>query len=142
VVCSTCRLSAEAREHSNGQRGGALLARALVGSLIDHPCRERIEIQTMPCLYACTSHCTVYVRSEQRFGFILGRFTPSREAAAALLDYAAQYLDTTDGLVPYARWPGGVKGHFLVRIPPQGFLWEPNTDGSLPAGIPGDPATP
>ncbi len=58
-------------------------------------------------------------------GYILGRFTPSLVDATALLDYVAQYLDTPDGVVPYACWPDGVKGHFLVRVPPEGFVWDP-----------------
>ncbi len=78
----------------------------------------------MPCLFACSSHCTVYVRSARRLGYMLGRFTPSHSDALALLDYLAEYLKTADGVVPYARWPEGVKGHFLVRVPPDGFVWD------------------
>lgn len=79
----------------------------------------------MPCLFACGAHCTVYIRSSRRLGYILGRFSPVHSDALALLDYLAEYLDTADGVVPYARWPEGVKGHFLVRVPPDGFVWDP-----------------
>ena len=79
----------------------------------------------MPCLFACTSHCTVLIRSDRRLGYVLGRFDPSRSHAGALLDYVGKYLDTEDGVVPYAQWPEGVKGHFLVRVPPEGFVWSP-----------------
>src|SRR5580692_864479 len=98
VVCSSCRFSESARENEDGRRGGALFAESLKASLANHPCRDRIEIQPMSCLYACASHCSAYIRSEQRFGYILGRFAPSREQAVALLDYVAQYLNTTDGV--------------------------------------------
>ncbi len=77
----------------------------------------------MPCLFACTSHCTAYIRAERRLGYVLGRFVPSREHAVALLDYISHYLDSSDGVVPYANWPEGVKGRFLVRVPPSGFVW-------------------
>src|SRR5882724_5213157 len=40
---------------------------------------------TLPCLYACGNHCSAYIRSERRFGYIPGRFTPSREHAVAVL---------------------------------------------------------
>ncbi len=124
VVCSTCRFSKESRQDGNGRSGGVLFAQALSAALADHPCRDRVEIQEMPCLFACSSYCTVYIRSEGRLGYILGRFAPSRPDAAALLDYMAQYLESTDGVVPYANWPEGVKGHFLVRVPPDNFVWE------------------
>jgi predicted metal-binding protein len=125
VVCSTCRLSKEARADGEGRSGGELLRHALSAALADHPCRGRIDIQAMPCLFACSSHCTLYIRGGARLGYILGRFVPSRSDAAALLDYVAKYLDSDDGVVPYASWPAGIKGHFLVRVPPDGFIWNP-----------------
>jgi predicted metal-binding protein len=125
IVCSTCRFSKDAREDASGRRGGALFAEALAAALVEHRCRHRVELQEMPCLFACASHCTAYIRAERRLGYVLGRFVPSREHAVALLDYISQYLDSIDGVVPYANWPDGVKGHFLVRVPPPGFIWAP-----------------
>ena len=125
VVCSTCRLSKEARGDAQGRSGGELFLLALSEALADHPCRERIDIQAMPCLFACSSHCTLYIRGGARLGYILGRFMPSRSDAEALLDYVAQYLDSDDGVVPYGSWPAAIKGHFLVRVPPDGFIWSP-----------------
>jgi predicted metal-binding protein len=123
VVCSTCRLSKDVRVDDQGRSGGELFAAALRAALVDHVCRDRIDLQTMPCLFACSSHCTVFMRSPRRLGYILGRFTSSRDDAVALLDYAAGYLASEDGVVPYKHWPEGVKGHFLVRVPPDGFVW-------------------
>jgi predicted metal-binding protein len=128
VVCSTCRLSERARENEAGRRGGTLFAEELTAALAHHSCRGRLEIERMPRLFACGSHCTAYVRSDHRFGYILGRFSPTAAHAVALLDYIAQYLDTRDGVVPYTRWPQGIKGHFLVRVPPAGLLWQPLPD--------------
>lgn len=123
VVCSMCRLSKEARVDAAGRPGGELFLHALGDALAGHACRDRIDIQAMPCLFACSSHCTVYIRSGARLGYILGRFVPSRLHATALLDYVAAYLESTDGVVPYGSWPEGVKGHFLVRVPPDGFVF-------------------
>jgi predicted metal-binding protein len=123
VVCSTCRLSKDARADDEGRTGGELLGQALRTALVHHVCRDRIDIQAMPCLFACSSHCTVFIRSPQRLGYILGRFSSSGVEAVALLDYVAGYLASADGVVPYKNWPEGVKGHFLVRVPPEGFLW-------------------
>jgi predicted metal-binding protein len=116
-------LSKETRVDALGRPGGEVFLHALHDALDHHACRDRIELQAMPCLFACSSHCTVLLRSGNRLGYILGRFAPSANAAAALLDYAAKYLDSDDGVVPYGDWPEGVKGHFLVRVPPDGFVW-------------------
>jgi predicted metal-binding protein len=135
VVCSTCRFSAAAREDDQGQRGGAIFAGQLRQALADHPCRDRLDIQTMPCLFACSSHCTAFLRSEGRLGYILGKFTPTADSAVALVDFAAHYLASSDGVVPYASWPQGVKGHFLVRVPPENFVWDtasPVSNADLP----------
>jgi predicted metal-binding protein len=56
-----------------------------------------------------------------RWGTIPGKFTPAQDDAVALRDDIAQYWETADGVVPYGRWPAGVKGHFLVRVPPENF---------------------
>jgi predicted metal-binding protein len=86
----------------------------------------------MPCLFACGNHCTAYLRSDRRFGYLLGRFRPTPEHATALLDYLAEYLSTPDGVVPYARWPDSIKGHFLARIPPAALVWEPALQSGAP----------
>jgi predicted metal-binding protein len=123
VVCSTCRFSAGQRDGENGQRGGAIFAELLNGELLKHPLQGCLELQSMPCLFACSQHCSVYLRSARRFGYLLSRFEPSPGHARALLDYVALYLETSDGILPYARWPAGIKGHFLARVPPDGLVW-------------------
>ena len=125
VVCSTCRVSQEQREDREGRRGGAVFFEMLRAALADHPCRGRIALQQMPCLFACTDHCSVQLRADGRMGYVLGKFAPAHQDAVALLDYIAHYLDSDSGIVPYGLWPAGVKGHFLVRVPPQGFVWDP-----------------
>lgn len=118
VVCDTCRFSADERDSPQGVRGGALLAAAL---------REAadgtgVAIQTMPCLFNCGQHCSVHLRAPGKIGYVLGRFEPTAEAARAIVDYAVAYADSDEGLVPYRQWPEGVKGHFIVRVPPAGKL--------------------
>jgi predicted metal-binding protein len=55
-------------------------------------------------------------------GLDSGKIRAEQDDAVALLDYIAQYLDTADGMVPNGRWPAGVKGHFLVRMPLENFV--------------------
>lgn len=122
VVCATCRLTADTREDAGGQRGGALLAATLRAVQQDEPDLAGVAVQEMPCLFACKRHCTVHIRAPGKVGYVLGDFTPDREAALAILRYARHHADSVEGVVPYALWPDGVKGHFITRTPPEGFL--------------------
>ena len=51
-----------------------------------------------------------------------GRFAPDEDAAAAILDCAVHYAQSEHGRVPFNDWPQGVKGHFITRTPPPGFV--------------------
>ena len=121
VVCNTCRHSAASAEDAAGVRGGARLAEALKSLQADDPAYAGVAVQEMACLFACSDHCTVHIRAPERIGYILGRFEPTADAARAILDYAVRHAESMDGRVPYKQWPEGVKGHFIVRIPPAGF---------------------
>jgi predicted metal-binding protein len=122
VVCSTCRFSAEAREDASGQRGGALLAAAMRAVQREEPDLAGIAVQEMPCLFSCKRHCSVQIRAPGKVGYVLGDFTPEVDSARAILTYAARHAASEEGVVPYAEWPQGVKGHFIVRTPPEGYL--------------------
>ncbi len=124
VVCNTCRFSAEAREDGQGRRGGALLVDALTERRDAEPRYAGIAIQQMPCLFACNEHCAVHLRAPGKVGYVLGRFAPDAAAAEAILDYAAHHAASDHGRVPFAQWPQGVKGHFIVRVPPAGQVVE------------------
>jgi predicted metal-binding protein len=122
VVCNTCRVSEADREDADGRRGGAILADALRAEAEGDARLAALAIEEMPCLFNCTQHCSVHLRAPGKIGYVLGRFEPTHAAAQAILDYAAAYLESEEGVVPYRRWPEGVKGHFIVRIPPPGLI--------------------
>jgi len=124
VACNTCRFSAEAREDADGQRGGARLVAALRTVKAADARYDGIAVQEMPCLFACTEHCTVHLRAPGKVSYVLGRFAPDEDAARAILDYAVHYAASEYGRVPYRDWPDGVKGHFITRSPPEGFVAE------------------
>jgi predicted metal-binding protein len=124
VACSTCRLAADAREDGEGRRGGALLVAALHAARATDPAYADVAVQEMPCLFACADFCTIHLRAPGKVGYVLGRFTPDTTAARAILDYAALYAASDTGQVPFKQWPAGVKGHFITRTPPEGFLVE------------------
>ena len=118
VVCNTCRVSEEDRETQDGVRGGALLAAALREAAAG----TGVAIQEMACLFNCAQHCSIHLRAPGKIGYVLGRFEPTPEAARAIVDYAVAYAASDEGVVPYRQWPEGVKGHFIVRVPPAGKL--------------------
>jgi predicted metal-binding protein len=122
VVCNTCRHSADQREDDKGQRGGAALAAALRRVRGESPHLADVAVEEMPCLFACQRHCVVHIRAPGRIGYVLGGFAPDADAAAAILDFAARHAQSDHGQVPYAQWHAGVKGHFIVRTPPEGFV--------------------
>lgn len=124
VACSSCRFAAAEREDPQGRRGGTLLVEALRSAKAQDPAYDGVDVEEMPCLFACGEHCTVHLRAPGKVGYVLGRFTPDAEAARAILDYAALYADSQSGQVPFRQWPAGVKGHFIVRTPPPGFVVE------------------
>jgi predicted metal-binding protein len=124
VACSTCRFSADAREDGAGVRGGARLIEALRAVQASEPRYQAVAVQDMPCLFACADHCTVHIRAPGKVGYVLGRFAPDAEAARAILDYAVHHAESAEGRVPFRDWPQGVKGHFIVRVPPPGFVAE------------------
>lgn len=124
VVCSTCRFAADERDDPAGRRGGALLADAVREAQAADPAYAGVAVQAMPCLFACTEFCTVHLRAQGKVGYVMGRFAPDADAARAILDYAALYAESDTGQVPFKQWPAGVKGHFITRTPPAGFVVE------------------
>ena len=121
VACNTCR-------RPDGPRGdrpaGAQLVAALRAAQAKDPLYAGVEVQEMPCLFACKDSCTIHLRAPGKVGYVLGKFEPDAAAARAILDYAVQYHGSEIGQVPYRDWPEGVKGHFLTRTPPEGYVVE------------------
>lgn len=124
VACNTCRHSADVKEDAEGKRGGARLVEALRRVADADPGYAQIAIEEMPCLFACQDFCTVHLRAPDKVGYVMGRFVPDDDAARAILDYACAYADSEWGQVPFKQWPQGVKGHFITRTPPTGFVVE------------------
>ncbi len=105
-------------------RGGARLAAALRRLKDAEPRYAGIAVQEMACLFACRDHCTVHLRAPDKVGYVLGRFDGDAESARAILDYAVHYAASEHGRVAWSLWPEGVKGHFITRTPPPGFVAE------------------
>jgi predicted metal-binding protein len=111
TVCTTCTIPTEPAIGRDGER----LAMALEQQASAR--HSPPQIVRHECLWACSHSCAILIRSRGRTGYLAGRFEPSAEAAAAILDWARAYGESPDGRVPYGCWPNGIKGHFIARIP-------------------------
>lgn len=124
VACNTCRHSSAERENDFGMRHGAKMI-AVLRSVQESGARYAgISVQEMPRLFACTDFCTVHLRAPGKVGNVLGRLAPDEESATAIFDHAIHYAASERGRVPFKEWPQGVRGHFITRTPPQGYVVE------------------
>jgi predicted metal-binding protein len=120
VACETCgkaELDASGRTRGEGLIALLRMRLSLSGDV-------GVDVSSVRCLWACARSCAVFVRSPERVGYVIAGLEPTEVSAQALIDYAALYVQSTEGAVPYKQWPAALKGHFHCRIPaapqPQG----------------------
>lgn len=118
TVCITCKFAPDRPFSEAGRTGGALLADAVETEARNRSNAPRIVRHA--CLWACSQSCAILIESGNKTGYLAGRFEPTEEAARAILDWATAYGESEAGEVRYARWPEGIKGHFIARIPTGG----------------------
>ena len=116
-VCDTCAFSAESKTDGAGRTGGEVLA-----GLVEEQAAgvEGVEVRRQSCLMGCEHPCNTAVAGAGKLTYVLGRFSPEADAAAAVVDYARLHAASESGRVPFRAWPQGVKGHFIARIPALG----------------------
>lgn len=117
TICSTCRHSPEISHGTEGVSGGRRLLDAVRSEVAARGEGGSLRIEEVACLWACKDHCTVHLRAPDKPGYLMGRFKPDDASARSILDYAAAYIASADGAVPFRQWPEGVKGHFIARLP-------------------------
>jgi predicted metal-binding protein len=116
TVCTTCRTADKRERVEDRSCGEALLAdvvraaRGLAG----------LRVRGVACLMGCDHGCNVAISDAGKMAYVLGRFQPAGEDAAAIVAYALRHRESASGVVPYREWPQGVKGHFVARVPPVG----------------------
>ena len=109
LVCTTCRLPGA---DPAAPRPGAELAQALAQSP-----PEGVRVRPVECLSNCARGCTVALRGAGRWTYIYGDLDPARDLPA-LVEGAAKYRATADGLVPWRDRPEHFRKHCIARIPP------------------------
>ncbi|MEM1276962.1 MAG: DUF1636 domain-containing protein [Pseudomonadota bacterium] len=114
IVCDTCRYTAAEKIAPDGRTGGEMLAEEV--ERLAEPI-DGVEVRRQACLMGCDRHCNTAIAAPGKLTYVLGKFEPQTEAAAALVEYAQLHHQSETGRVPFKQWPQGVKGHFVARIP-------------------------
>ncbi|MFY0692679.1 MAG: DUF1636 domain-containing protein [Paracoccaceae bacterium] len=114
TICDTCKRDdwqARAEAQTDGERWAEMIEAAADGN-------PHVRTRRHSCLMGCARGCNVAIQSAGKLAYTLGDFTPSDEAAHAVVEYAALHAQSESGTVPYRQWPQPIKGHFVTRHPP------------------------
>lgn len=110
LVCTTCK---RAGMDPEAPRPGARLHAALQGEALP----EGVRLKPVECLSNCDQGCSIVLRGgPARWTYVYGNL--AEDAVATVLDGAARYAATPDGLVPWRERPEHFRKNCIARIPP------------------------
>ena len=111
LVCTTCR-NGELTDPEAARPGSVLHDRLAAGDLPDG-----VVLRAVECLSNCDLGCSVVLRGgPRRWTYVYGNLCPDK--ADIVLDGAARYSATADGLVPWRERPEHFRKNCIARIPP------------------------
>ncbi len=114
LICTTCRRG-QATD-VEGPRPGAALHDAL--SARGTP--EGVSLRPVECLSNCSQGCSIVLRGgARRWTYVYGNLDETTDTAM-ILEVAAHYHATRDGLIPWRERPVHFRKNCIVRIPPLG----------------------
>ena len=116
LVCVTCREAGAPLEPAR-ERPGARLHLALKEAALRRA-DDRITVHPVECLSVCKRPCTIGLSAAGKWTYVYGDFSADKAAAEAILDAAALYAATPDGLIPWRLRPEALKKGVVARIPP------------------------
>jgi predicted metal-binding protein len=111
-VCMTCKAGQPVPD--GAMPPGAQLHKALTRE----GAPDGVDILAVECLSACSQGCSVALSKPGAWGYVYGRLLP--EHAADILDGAARYAASENGLVPWRERPEIFRKQSIARIPPLG----------------------
>ncbi|MDO9638441.1 MAG: DUF1636 domain-containing protein [Pseudotabrizicola sp.] len=109
-VCTTCRAGepvVDGQPVPGARLHAALLAQGKAAG---------VRIVSVECLSACSAGCAVSLSAPGAWSYVYGRLTEAD--APTILDGAARYGATADGIVPWRDRPEIFRKQSLARIPP------------------------
>lgn len=110
LVCIKCRR--EGIDPDEETRPGTKLLNALEGA--NPP--ASVQIKAVECLSNCSRGCSVALRGPGRWSYVYGNL--DEKLAETVLEGAAKYQSTADGLVPWRERPEHFRKNCIARIPP------------------------
>ena len=110
-VCTTCRRASE--PDSVGIRPGFLLHQAIAAEAAP----EGVTVVATECLSACKTGCAVALTSSGKYSYVYGYLDPELHVTD-ILDGAARYAASVDGIVPWRERPTIFRKQSIARIPP------------------------
>ena len=113
LVCVKCRRGQEMPE--DARRPGA----HLLDNLAAQQLPEGVRVKPVECLQNCDFGCSIALRGgPHRWTYIYGNIDEVSQRDT-VLEGAALYHDTEDGLIPWRSRPDHFKKNCIARIPPQ-----------------------
>lgn len=109
-VCTTCRAGEVLEE--DAPRPGALLHAALT----DAGAPEGVAIVGVACLSACSQGAAVALSEPGKWTYVYGRL--GTEDVSEILNGAAAYAASENGIVPWRERPVIFRKQSLARVPP------------------------
>ncbi|QYZ71454.1 DUF1636 family protein [Neotabrizicola shimadae] len=107
-VCITCKAGTAVAEGEPCP--GARLHAAL------QPGVPGVRVVAVECLSVCDQGCSVALSGAGRWTYVYGRM--SEADAPAILEGAAKYAGSADGLVPWRERPEIFRKRVVARVPP------------------------
>jgi predicted metal-binding protein len=109
-VCTTCKAGAPVSE------GELPPGHHLHAALSAEARPEGVRIVAVECLSACNTGCAVSLAKPGGWSYVYGRLT--LDDVPAILEGAAKYAASADGIVPWRDRPAVFRKQSIARIPP------------------------
>ena len=113
-VCVTCK-GADDADRAKEDRAGARLHRALEALAAERG--APVTIVAVECLSVCKRPVTFGFAAPGKWTYVYADAHPET-AAEMILDGAALYAATEDGLIPWKQRPDALKKGVVSRVPP------------------------
>jgi len=114
-ICLTCRKGMDIP--ADGMRPGVALLDAIAALVAEQGLPAGVTIRGVECLSACNTGCAVALSAPAKWSYVYGHMDPAAHAAA-ILDGAARYAVSADGIVPWRERPEIFRRQSIARIPP------------------------
>lgn len=122
MVCVKCRRGQETPEDE--RRPGQVLFDQI--NTLDLP--AGVQVSPVECLQNCDHGCTVALRGgDNRWTYVFANVDQT-DHPAMILDGAALYHETDDGVIPWRQRPEHFKRNCVARIPPANMPLEAKND--------------